>query len=66
MSYTLYEVEGKDRIIRMLSTIPAVQKISLYPKPPVKKLFAPERCEQSSEEEFLKIWASAQNQQKAK
>ena len=56
MSHTLYEIEGEDTILRMLTSIPEVGKISLYPKPPVKKLFAPERCEQSSEEEFKGLW----------
>lgn len=56
MSHTLYEIEGENTILRMLTTIPEVGKISLYPKPPVKSLFAPERCEQSSEEEFKGLW----------
>lgn len=56
MSYTLYEIEGENTILRMLTTIPDIGQISLYPKPPVKKLFAPERCDASSEEEFLGLW----------
>ena len=59
MSYTLYEIEGENTILRMLTSIPDVGKVSLYPKPPVKSLFAPERCETSSEEEFTGLWASA-------
>lgn len=56
MSHTLYEIEGENTILRMLTSIPEVGKISLYPKPPVKSLFAPERCEASSEEEFMGLW----------
>ena len=56
MSYTFYEIKGEDTILRMLSHLPEVNKISLYPKPPVKSLFAPERCEKSSEEEFNALW----------
>ncbi len=56
MSYTLYEIEGENTIMRMLTTLPEVDRISLYPKPPVKTLFAPERCEKSSKDEFLKLW----------
>ena len=56
MSYTLYEIEGENTILRMLTHIPDVAKISLYPNPPVKSLFAPERCESSSAAEFTKLW----------
>ena len=56
MSYTLYEIEGENTILRMLTHIPDVKKISLYPNPPVKSLFAPERCEDSSESEFTALW----------
>ena len=57
MSYTLFEVEGEDQILRMLTAIPDAGEVTLYPKPPVKKLFAPERCAASSEEEFEDFWA---------
>lgn len=60
-SYTLYEIEGENTIMRMLTHLPEVNKISLYPKPPVKSLFAPERCEESSESEFRALWEQAQN-----
>ncbi len=56
MSYTLYEIEGTNTILRMLTSIPDVNKISLYPKPPVKTLFAPERCQESSVDEFHELW----------
>lgn len=56
MSYTLYEIEGESLIKRMLTTIPDVGKVSLYANPPVKNLFAPERCDASSKEEFESIW----------
>lgn len=62
MSYTLYEVEGHDTIVRMLTSIPEVGKISCYPKPPVRKLFAPERCSDISSERFLELWSEGQGQ----
>ena len=56
MSYTLYEIEGENTIVRMLTSIPEIDKVSLYPKPPVTSLFAPERCMRSSQEEFSTLW----------
>lgn len=56
MSYTLYEVEGEDKILRMLTFIPDVDEIHIYPKPPVKKLYKPELCKQISAQEFLELW----------
>ncbi len=56
MSYTLYEVEGEDAIVRMLTYVPETGRVSCYPKPPVKKLFAPERCTPTTEERFLELW----------
>jgi len=56
MSYTLYEIDEADGILRMLTSIPDAGKISVYPKPPVKKLFAPERCDASSPDEFESLW----------
>ena len=57
MSYTFYEIEGENTILRMLTHLPEVNKISLYPNPPVKSLFAPERCEESSQTEFNSLWS---------
>lgn len=57
MSYTLYEVQGVDTILRMLTTLPDVGEISIFSNPPVKKLFAPDRCELATAEEFLKLWS---------
>jgi hypothetical protein len=56
MSYTYYELGEGDVIQRMLTTIPESGVVKRYPKPPVKKLFAPERCEDSSQAEFLELW----------
>ena len=56
MSYTLYEIEGENIIKRMLTSIPDVNKISIYPKPPVKTLFAPERCQAVTENDFKTLW----------
>ncbi len=61
MSFTLYEVDEADTILRMLTTLPDVDEISLYPRPPVKKLFAPERCEVIPAEDFLKLWAEGES-----
>jgi hypothetical protein len=65
MSYTLYEIEGENTILRMLTTIPEVGKVSIYPKPPVKTLFAPERCMDSTEEEFKKLWEAGEAAKRA-
>ena len=56
MSYTLYEIEGENIIKRMMTTIPDVKKIKIYPKPPVKTLFAPERCQSVQEADFKTLW----------
>ncbi len=61
MSYTLYEIEGENSIVRMLTSIPEVDKISLYPNPPVKSLYAPERCMESSETEFNELWKKGES-----
>ena len=61
MSYTLYEIEGEDIIVRMLTYIPDVNKVSLYDKPPIKKLFAPERCETATKDEFTTLWKKGKN-----
>lgn len=62
MSYTMYEVEGEDKIIRMLTTIPDTGEIHLYPKPPVKKLYKPELCRSIDPNEFLGLWAMGEEQ----
>ena len=56
MSYTMYEVEGEDQIIRMMTYIPDAEEIYIYPKPPVKKLYKPELCQQIEESEFSRLW----------
>ncbi len=56
MSYTYYEIEGVNEIKRMLTAIPDVGEIKLYPKSPIKTLFAPERCDEVPDDEFLKLW----------
>ena len=61
MSFTYYEIEGEDQIVRMLTHIPETQALKLYPKPPVKKLFAPERCEAVLENEFRELWEQGQS-----
>lgn len=56
MSYTWYEIEEPDSIIKMLTHIPNDNTIKIYPKPPVKKLFAPDRCERAQEGDFQDLW----------
>ncbi len=60
MSFTLYEIEGENEIVRMLTAIPEADTYKAYPKPPVKTLFAPERCDASTPEEFEDLWNKAQ------
>lgn len=64
MSYTLYEIEGEDKILRMLTYIPNVDEIHIYPKPPVKKLYKPELCKEISETEFLELWEKGEQRKK--
>lgn len=64
MSYTLYEVEGVDQILRMLTFIPEMEEIHIYPKPPVKKLYKPELCKPISEESFLDLWKKGEERKK--
>lgn len=56
MSCTMYEIEGEDKILRMLTSIPDVDELHTYPKPPVKKLYKPELCKEISKELFLELW----------
>ena len=64
MSYTMYEIEGTDTILRMITTIPDIDEIHIYPKPPVKKLYKPELCRKMEETEFLGIWAMGEERKK--
>ncbi|MCB1192808.1 MAG: hypothetical protein H7A23_23475 [Leptospiraceae bacterium] len=56
MSYTMYEIEGEDKILRMLTSIPQANEIYIYPKPPVKKLYKPELCREIESKLFLELW----------
>lgn len=56
MSYTLYEIEGEDKILRMITSIPEVDELHIYPKPVVKKLYKPELCKTIDGELFLNLW----------
>ena len=64
MSYTMYEIEDVNTSLRMLTWIPDADQISIYPKPPVKQLFAPERCAQIDESQFLGLWQEGENRKK--
>jgi hypothetical protein len=61
MSYTMYEIEGEDKILRMLTYIPDVNELHIYPKPPVKKLYKPELCREILGEDFLKLWTEGES-----
>lgn len=61
MSYTMYEIEGEDKILRMLTYIPDVSELHIYPKPPVKKLYKPELCREILAEDFLKLWTEGES-----
>ncbi len=58
-AWMLYEVEGNDTIVRMLTHIPEVGEIKLYPQPRVKTLFRPELLAEASREEFEYLWETA-------
>ena len=64
MSYTLYEIEGEDKILRMITSIPEVGELHIYPKPVVKKLYKPELCKEVEAELFLKLWGEGESNKK--
>lgn len=66
MSYTMYEVEGQDVILRMLTTIPDIGEVHIYPKPPVKKMYKPELCDEIEASRFLGLWTLGEEQKKEK
>ncbi|MCZ8341929.1 MAG: hypothetical protein O9301_02775 [Leptospira sp.] len=66
MSYTMYEIEGHDTILRMLTFIPDNDEIHIYPKPPVKKLYKPELCKKVEENEFLGLWSMGEERKTGK
>ena len=55
-AFMLYEIEGENTIVRMLTHIPETGEIKLYPKPKVKTLFEPGRLDEAAKEEFEYIW----------
>lgn len=55
-AYMLYEVEGEDTIVRMLTHVPQTGEITRYPNPRVKKLFRPELLQAATKEEFEYLW----------
>jgi hypothetical protein len=64
MSYTLYEIEGEDKILRMLTFIPNTDELYIYPKPPVKKLYKPELCKEINQKNFLELWKKGEERKK--
>ncbi|HMV36899.1 MAG TPA: hypothetical protein PKM44_06545 [Turneriella sp.] len=55
-AFMLYEIEGENTIVRMLTHIPETNEIKLYPSPKMKTLFQPERLDEAAKEEFEYIW----------
>jgi hypothetical protein len=64
MSHTFYEIEDEDKILRMLTYIPDVNELHIYPKPPVKKLYKPELCREVEDSVFLNLWADGESRKK--
>lgn len=55
-AFMLYEIEGENTIVRMLTHIPETNEIKLYPSPKIKTLFEPHRLDAAAKEEFDYIW----------
>ena len=55
-AFMLYEIEGENAIVRMLTHIPETGEITLYPNPRVKTVFQPERLDEAAKEEFEYVW----------
>lgn len=64
MSYTLYETGDDFSISRMLTYIPDMDEIHIYPKPPVKKLYKPELCREVQESDFISLWQKGEERKK--
>jgi len=64
-AYMLYEIEGENTIVRMMTHIPEANEIKLYPNPKVKTLFEPDRLDEAAKEEFDYIWEMGSEQGKA-
>ena len=52
----MYEIEGDDKILRMITSIPEMDELHVYPKPVVKKLYKPELCKEIESSLFLSLW----------
>ncbi|MFO1526213.1 MAG: hypothetical protein U1F16_09605 [Turneriella sp.] len=63
-AYMLYEIEGENTIVRMMTHIPEANEIKLYPNPKVKTLFEPDRLDEAAKEEFDYIWEMGSEQGK--
>ncbi|EQA37703.1 hypothetical protein LEP1GSC047_3474 [Leptospira inadai serovar Lyme str. 10] len=66
MSYTMYEIEGDDQILRMLTYIPDTDEVHVYHKPPVKKLYKPELCKAVQDVVFSELWKLGEERKKNK
>lgn len=64
ISYTMYEVEEEDKIVRMLTFIPQTDELFIYKKPPVKKLYKPELCLEIDSDRFLNLWKKGEDRKK--
>ncbi|MBL8034680.1 MAG: hypothetical protein JNJ69_13325 [Leptospiraceae bacterium] len=63
-AYMLYEIEGENTIVRMMTHIPEANEITRYPYPTVYTLFEPDRLDEAAKEEFDYIWEMGSEQGK--
>ncbi len=55
-AWTYYECDDDKTILRQLTHIPETAELSKVPDPIVTTLFRPETLQDSTEEEFKKLW----------
>ena len=56
MSFTFYEIDTDDMILRMLTHLPDQDEVVHLEQSQPRKLFAPERCEEVDAIEFEELW----------
>ncbi len=55
-SWTYYECDDTEKVLRQLTHIPATGELSRVPDPIVKKLYRRELLSPAEAEEFLTLW----------
>lgn len=58
-SWMLYEIEGENKVVRVIIHTPDIGEIKVYPEPKLKRLASPQLCEQATKEEFDYLWDTA-------